>query len=98
MPAHNGPSYRRDPADVPAVTGPSQRGGASRQRAAAAAGQFVTAADEQHRCCAVIDGERCPQATAFRIAARDGALDDYAYTCGDHAALAVTPGHTATRV
>jgi hypothetical protein len=60
--------------------------------------QFVTTGDEQQRCCAVVDGERCGQAAGFRIAARDGTLDDYAYTCGDHVELAVTPGHAVTRL
>ena len=64
----------------------------------ASAIELVTSPDEQQRCCAVIHGERCRQATAFRIAARDGALDDYAYTCGDHVALAVGPDHAAIRL
>jgi hypothetical protein len=55
----------------------------------------VTLPDEQQRCCVVIDGERCSQITAFRIASADGAADDYTFTCSDHVNLALTPGYLA---
>lgn len=48
---------------------------------------LVTAPDEQQRCCVVIDGVRCEQPSRVRISARDGALDDYTYTCADHVEL-----------
>lgn len=59
---------------------------------------LVTAPDERERCCVVIDGERCEQRTAWRLASADGAWDDYTYTCGDHVELVRRPGHTVERV
>ena len=58
----------------------------------------VTAPDEQQRCCVVIDGNRCSQASRFRVASSDGALDDYTYVCADHLALVAGPGKVATRL
>ena len=46
---------------------------------------LVTAPDERDRCCVVIDGARCDQASAFRIG--DGSWDGYTFTCGDHVEL-----------
>ena len=59
---------------------------------------LVTAPDERQRCCLVIGGERRPELTACRIAAEDGALDDYTYTCTRHADLVAGPGYVVTRV
>lgn len=59
---------------------------------------LVTAHDEQRRCCVVIDDRRCQRATAFRVAAVDGALDDYAYVCAEHRALVAGPGYRVTPV
>ncbi len=60
--------------------------------------EFVTEPGEREQCCAVIGGERCERRTAFRIAAEDGALDDYTYTCADHVELAAGPGYVVTPV
>jgi hypothetical protein len=46
----------------------------------------------------VIGGERCREPTAFRIAAEDGALDDYACTCVGHVELVAGPGYLVTAV
>lgn len=59
---------------------------------------LVTAPDEQQRCCVVIDGVRCGQQTAWRLASADGALDDYTYVCGDHVELVRRPGDVVTLV
>ncbi len=59
---------------------------------------LVTAPDEQHRCCAVVDDHRCEQPTAFRVASTDGAIDDYTYVCGDHVALVSGPGYSVDPV
>lgn len=59
---------------------------------------LVTAPDELERCMVVIDGLRCGQRTAFRVAAVDGALDDYAYVCGDHVHLVSGPGYRVERL
>ena len=53
---------------------------------------LVTSPDERERCCVVVGGERCPDATTFQIAAGDGALDDYTYTCAGHVELVAGPG------
>jgi hypothetical protein len=58
----------------------------------------VTAPDDYERCCLVIGGQRCPESTACRIAAEDGALADYTYTCARHADLVVKPGYVVTRI
>jgi len=57
----------------------------------------VTAPDERECCCVVVDGVRCEQPTRFRIAAADGALDDYTYVCADHARLVRGPGYSVER-
>ena len=44
----------------------------------------------------VIDGERCSAPTSWRIASKDGALDDYTYTCAAHVELVAGPGHVVT--
>lgn len=59
---------------------------------------LVTAPDEQQRCCVVIDGARCEQPTAFKLAAADGAWDDYTYVCGDHVELVRRPDSVVERV
>ena len=68
------------------------------EREPAPAWTLVTAPDERERCCVVIDGERCPAPTAFRIAAEDGALDDYAHTCAAHVELVAGPAYVVTAV
>ena len=60
--------------------------------AAPATWALVTGPDELERCCVVIGGERCSEPTACRIAAEDGALDDYTYTCAGHVELVAGPG------
>jgi hypothetical protein len=64
----------------------------------AAAWTLVTAPDERERCCLVTGGERCVQPTAFRIAAADGALDDYTWTCARHVELVSGAGYVVTAV
>ena len=59
---------------------------------------LVTAADERQRCCVVVDGHRCEQASVFRVASSDDALDDYTYVCGDHVLLVTSPTYVATRI
>lgn len=59
---------------------------------------LVTEPDEQQRCCVVVDGRRCEQAAAFRVASSDGALDDYTHVCADHLALVTAAGYRITRV
>jgi hypothetical protein len=59
---------------------------------------LVTAPDEQQRCCVVIDGHRCEQATVFKVASDDGMLDDYTYVCEDHLSLVNKSGYIVTRV
>ncbi len=59
---------------------------------------LITAADEQQRCCVVIDGQRCAQASVFRVASTDGALDDYTYVCADHVHLVSGPGYVVARI
>ncbi len=59
---------------------------------------LVTAQDEQQRCCAAVDGRRCHQASVFRVASTDGALDDYTYVCADHVWLVNGPGYTVARI
>ena len=59
---------------------------------------LVTAPDEQQRCCVVIDGQRCAQASAYRVASSDGALDDYTYVCADHLPFVSGPGSVVTRL
>lgn len=54
---------------------------------------LVTVPDERERCCLVIGGERCPEPTAYRIAAEDGALDDYTHVCRGHRELVARPGY-----
>jgi hypothetical protein len=66
------------------------------ERAGAPAWSLVTAPDERERCCMVIDGERCSAPTSWRIASKDGALDDYTYTCAAHVELVAGPGHVVT--
>jgi hypothetical protein len=51
---------------------------------------LVTAWDERERCCLVIDGSRCSQRSAIRLA--DGAWDDYTFVCADHVELVRRPG------
>jgi hypothetical protein len=48
---------------------------------------LVTAPDERDRCCVVVDGTRCKQPTARRIAGSPPAWDDYTYVCADHVEL-----------
>jgi hypothetical protein len=59
---------------------------------------LVTAPDEQQRCCVVVDGQRCTQASVYRVAASDGALDAYTYVCADHVQLVNEPGSVVTRI
>ena len=59
---------------------------------------LVTAPDERHRCCLVIDSKRCERPSAFRIASEDGALDDYTYTCERHLHLVDGPGYVVNAV
>jgi hypothetical protein len=66
--------------------------------AAPARWSLVTGPDERERCCVVIGGERCGEPAGFRIAADDGALDDYTYTCAGHLELAAGPGYVVTPV
>jgi len=51
---------------------------------------LVTAWDERERCCLVMDGSRCSQRSAVRLA--DGAWDDYTFVCADHVELVRQPG------
>jgi len=53
---------------------------------------LVTAPDERDRCCVVVDGQRCDQPAAWRIAGSPPAWDDYTHTCGDHVELVREPG------
>jgi hypothetical protein len=59
---------------------------------------LVTAADEQERCCVLVDGQRCERPTAYRVASMVGALDDYAYVCTDHLPLVSGASYAVTRV
>jgi hypothetical protein len=59
---------------------------------------LVTAPDERERCCVVIGGERCSEPTAYRIAAEDGALDDYTHVCRGHRELVAGPGYAVMAV
>jgi hypothetical protein len=107
-----GPQYPADPAEVTGVSRyrnfadaahlsrrqPGSEPPGEPLQATTVSWHFVTMPDEQQRCCAVIDGERCGQATRFLIEATDGGQDDYAYTCADHVHLALGPGHVTARL
>ena len=44
--------------------------------------ELVTAPDERERCCIIVEGERCKQASRFWVG-KNG-VDDYTHVCGDH--------------
>lgn len=46
----------------------------------------------------MVDGARCEQPSAFKLASADGAWDDYTYTCRDHTQLVRRPGDVVTLV
>jgi len=59
---------------------------------------LATAPDERERCCVIIDGRRCENTTAYQVAARDGALDDYTCVCALHLELVRGPDDVVTPI
>lgn len=57
---------------------------------------LATAPDERQRCCVIIDGRRCENATTYHVAAPDGALDDYTFVCALHLELVRGPDDAVT--
>ena len=56
---------------------------------------LITAPDERDRCCVVVDGVRCPQPSAVRIADAERSWDGYTYACADCAGLVAADGTAA---
>jgi hypothetical protein len=72
--------------------------GASAREVPAVTWSLITAPDERERCCVVESGKRCPERTAYRVAAASGELDDYTHCCERHLELVSGPGYVATMV
>ncbi len=57
---------------------------------------LATLGDGRERCCVVIDGARCEQASARRISRSEGedTEGEDTFVCAPHVALVVQPGNT----